>query len=112
MNEWKRDNPKAEKALTPVVRAHIVDMQDEIRRLRVESELLNSDRSPLSSTKNDDSYARHSETRQGGGPLSASSPKRHSTPTRIGRDVPDPVPVALIAKLALDRGLQGHGLGR
>lgn len=112
MNEWKRDNPKAERALTPVVRAHIVDMEDEMRRLRVESELLNFDRSPQSLTKNDDSYARRSETRQGGGLLSASSPKRHSTPTRIGRDVPDPVPAALIANLALDRGLQGHGLGR
>jgi GNAT superfamily N-acetyltransferase len=44
--------------------------------------------------------------------LSAHAVTRDSAPARIGRGVPDPVPAALIAKLALDRSLQGQGLGR
>jgi GNAT superfamily N-acetyltransferase len=44
--------------------------------------------------------------------LSAHAVTRDSAPARIGRGVPDPVPAALIAKLALDRSLQGQGLSR
>ena len=43
--------------------------------------------------------------------LSAHAVARAEAPSRIGRGVPDPVPAALIAKLALDRSLQGSGLG-
>ena len=43
--------------------------------------------------------------------LSAHAVARADAPSRIGRGVPDPVPAALIAKLALDRSLQGTGLG-
>lgn len=43
--------------------------------------------------------------------LSAHAVAREQAPTRIGRGVPDPVPAALIAKLALDRALRGRRLG-
>ena len=43
--------------------------------------------------------------------LSAHAIARADAPSRIGRGVPDPMPAALIAKLALDRSLQGAGLG-
>lgn len=36
---------------------------------------------------------------------------RAEAPSRIGRGVPDPVPVALLAKLALDGSLHGRRLG-
>lgn len=36
----------------------------------------------------------------------------HSTaPSRLRRGMPDPVPVVLLARLAIDRGEQGHHLG-
>ena len=44
--------------------------------------------------------------------LSAHAIPRAEAPSRIGRGVPDPVPAALLAKLALDRSLQGSGLGQ
>ena len=40
VNEWKRSNPEREKALTPVERARVAEMEDEIRRLRMENEFL------------------------------------------------------------------------
>lgn len=40
VNEWRRDNPEPEKALTPVERARVAEMEDEIRRLRLENEFL------------------------------------------------------------------------
>lgn len=40
VNEWKRENPEPEKALTPVERARVAEMEDEIRRLRLENEFL------------------------------------------------------------------------
>lgn len=40
VNEWKRSNPEPEKALTPVERARVAEMEDEIRRLRMENEFL------------------------------------------------------------------------
>lgn len=43
--------------------------------------------------------------------LSAHAIPRAEAPSRIGRGVPDPVPAALLAKLALDCTLQGRGLG-
>jgi len=43
--------------------------------------------------------------------LSAHAVPRGEAPSRIGRAVPDPVPAALIAKLALDRSLHGQRLG-
>jgi GNAT superfamily N-acetyltransferase len=35
-----------------------------------------------------------------------------AAPGRVRRNVPDPIPVALLARLAIDRGHQGRGLGR
>ena len=43
--------------------------------------------------------------------LSAHAIAREDAPTRIGRGVPNPVPAALVGKLALDLSLQGQGLG-
>lgn len=43
--------------------------------------------------------------------LSAHAVTRVDAPARIGRGVPDPVPAALIAKLALDVSLHGRRLG-
>lgn len=43
--------------------------------------------------------------------LSAHAVRRAEAPSRIGRGVPDPVPAALIAKLALDQTLHGQRLG-
>jgi GNAT superfamily N-acetyltransferase len=43
--------------------------------------------------------------------LSAHAVVRGEAPSRIARGVPDPVPAALIAKLALDRSLHGQRLG-
>jgi len=44
--------------------------------------------------------------------LSAHAIPRAEAPSRIGRGVPDPAPAALLAKLALDRTLQGSGRGQ
>lgn len=38
VNEWKRVNPESEMALTPVERALVAEMEDEIRGLRLENE--------------------------------------------------------------------------
>ena len=43
--------------------------------------------------------------------LSAHAVPRSLAPPRIGRGVPDPVPAALIAKLALHKSLRGKRLG-
>jgi predicted N-acetyltransferase YhbS len=43
--------------------------------------------------------------------LSAHAVHRAEAPSRIGRGVPDPVPAALLAMLALDRSLHGQRLG-
>ena len=40
VNEWKRSNPEPERALTPVERARVAEMKDEICRLRMENEFL------------------------------------------------------------------------
>jgi transposase len=40
VNEWKQDNPVPEKALTPVERARVADMEAELRKLRMENEFL------------------------------------------------------------------------
>ena len=42
MNEWKQSNPGPERALTPVERARVAEMEDEIRRLRLENVFLRS----------------------------------------------------------------------
>jgi hypothetical protein len=43
--------------------------------------------------------------------LSAHAVPRNEAPSRISRGVPDPVPAALLGKLALDRSLHGRRLG-
>lgn len=44
--------------------------------------------------------------------LCPASVSRAELPTRHARGVPDPVPVILLARLAVDRRHQGQGLGR
>lgn len=40
VNAWRRDHPEPEPELTPVERARVAEMEDEIRRLRMENEFL------------------------------------------------------------------------
>ena len=40
VNTWRRENPEPEPQLTPVERARVAEMEDEIRRLRMENEFL------------------------------------------------------------------------
>lgn len=40
VNAWRRENPEPEPELTPVERAKVKMMEDEIRRLRLENEFL------------------------------------------------------------------------
>lgn len=40
VSEWKQHNPEPEKALTPMERARVAEMEDEIRKLRMENEFL------------------------------------------------------------------------
>ena len=40
VNVFKQANPEPEKALTPVERAHVAELEAEIRRLRMENEFL------------------------------------------------------------------------
>ncbi|RDV43859.1 histone acetyltransferase [Leifsonia sp. ku-ls] len=44
--------------------------------------------------------------------LSASSLIRDGIPEALGREMPNPVPVALLGRLAVDRRYSGEGLGR
>lgn len=44
--------------------------------------------------------------------LAAGSVQIEAAPTRVRRNMPDPVPVAIIGRLAVDRSAQGRGLGR
>ncbi len=44
--------------------------------------------------------------------LAAGSVDRETAPGRVRRNVPDPVPVVVLARLAVDRSFQGQGLGR
>ena len=43
--------------------------------------------------------------------LAASSVERHRVSSRIGRNMPDPIPVILLGQLAVDKAYQGRGLG-
>jgi GNAT superfamily N-acetyltransferase len=43
--------------------------------------------------------------------LAMGSVSHHSAPSRLRRGMPDPVPVVLLARLALDRSQQGNSLG-
>jgi transposase len=40
VNAWRRENPEPEEAVSPVERARVKEMEDEIRRLRMENEFL------------------------------------------------------------------------
>lgn len=42
--------------------------------------------------------------------LAAAAVERRSTPGRIRRNMPEPVPAILLSRLAVDRTEQGHGL--
>lgn len=44
--------------------------------------------------------------------LAAGSVQIEAAPTRVRRNMPNPVPVAIIGRLAVDRSAQGRGLGR
>ena len=43
--------------------------------------------------------------------LAASAMERRRLPSRVGRDIPDPVPVILLGQLAVDAAWRGGGLG-
>ncbi|KMV18288.1 GCN5 family acetyltransferase [Mycolicibacterium conceptionense] len=43
--------------------------------------------------------------------LASAAVERASTPGRVRRNMPDPVPVILLSRLAIDRKEQGQGLG-
>jgi len=40
VNQWKQEEPEPEKALSPAERARVAEMEDEIRKLRIENEFL------------------------------------------------------------------------
>jgi transposase len=40
LNAWRRSNPEPDQPLTPMERARVKEMEDEIRRLRMENEFL------------------------------------------------------------------------
>ena len=40
VNTWRRENPEPEPDLSPMERARVAEMEDEIRRLRMENEFL------------------------------------------------------------------------
>ena len=44
--------------------------------------------------------------------LASGSVESRQTPGRVRRNMPDPVPVMLLGRLAVDRTVQGAGLGR
>lgn len=44
--------------------------------------------------------------------LAASSVAPNAAPGRFRRNMPDPIPVAVLGRLAIDRARQGQGLGR
>lgn len=37
---WRRENPEPEQSLSPTERAHVAELEDEVRRLRMENEFL------------------------------------------------------------------------
>ena len=40
VNAWRRENPEPDAPLTPMERAHVKELEDENRRLRMENEFL------------------------------------------------------------------------
>lgn len=44
--------------------------------------------------------------------LAAGSVERGAVPGLLARNTPDPIPVAYLARLAVDRSVQGEGIGR
>jgi transposase-like protein len=44
---WRREHPEPDQPLTPVERAQVKELEDEIRRLRMENELLKKPRHVL-----------------------------------------------------------------
>ena len=44
--------------------------------------------------------------------LAAGSVDHHHAPSRIRRNMPDPIPVVVLARLTVATGEQGAGLGR
>lgn len=40
VNTWRREHPEPEQSVSPVERARVKEMEDEIRRLRMENEFL------------------------------------------------------------------------
>jgi transposase len=44
VNAWRRENQDSEQPMSPFERARVADMEDEIRRLRMENEFLKNPR--------------------------------------------------------------------
>jgi len=51
VKQWKDENPEPETALTPMERVRVAEMEDEMRRLRMENEFLKK-RRPSSPRRN------------------------------------------------------------
>jgi transposase-like protein len=51
VNAWRREHPEPDQAISPVERARVKELEDEVRRLRMENEFLKKQRpSSLGST--------------------------------------------------------------
>ncbi|MEM1132405.1 MAG: GNAT family N-acetyltransferase [Pseudomonadota bacterium] len=44
--------------------------------------------------------------------ISAGSVQRKAAPTKLKRNAPDPIPISIIGRLAVDHSYQSHGLGK
>ncbi|WOE75290.1 GNAT family N-acetyltransferase [Alterisphingorhabdus coralli] len=44
--------------------------------------------------------------------VAAGSVQREAAPSRLKRNAPDPIPVAILGRLAVDQSFQGQGLGK
>ena len=45
-------------------------------------------------------------------PLASSAIAMNAAPGRVRRNMPEPIPVVVLGRLAIDRSLQGQGMGR
>ena len=68
VNIWRRENPEPVPDLSPVERARVKDMEDEIRRLRMENEFLNKVVMPPPAPPGGDENRRWSGLARGGVP--------------------------------------------
>ena len=78
VNTWRREHPEPEPEITPTERARVAEMEDEIRRLRVENEFLK--KAALGSNRQRNTLAHRGTHGQHWTPRSA----RTRTPQSVG----------------------------